>query len=58
MPGTHELWLVAVSIVVAAQGVYVGLTLAMQVGEANGLRRALVAGSSCCSRSARSNRHS
>ena len=46
MPVTHELWLVALSIVVAIQGAYVGLSMAVQVGAANGLRqRLLLAGS-------------
>src|SRR5262245_8380606 len=39
MPVTHEPWLVALSLVVAIQGAYVGLTLALQVGDAIGLRR-------------------
>jgi hypothetical protein len=39
MPVTHELWLVVLSIVVAIQGAYVGLSMAVQVGEAVGLRR-------------------
>src|SRR6266851_10209172 len=39
MPVTHEPWLVALSVVVAIQGSYVGLSLAVQVGEAAGLRR-------------------
>ena len=42
MPVTHEPWLVALSIVVAIQGAYVGLSLAVQVGEAAGLRRRLL----------------
>src|SRR5581483_11878994 len=42
MPVTHEPWLVALSLVVAIQGAYVGLTLAVQVGEAVGLRRRLL----------------
>jgi NO-binding membrane sensor protein with MHYT domain len=42
---THEPWLVALSLVVAIQGAYVGLSLAVQVGGASGLRqRALLAG--------------
>ena len=46
MPVTHELWLVALSIVVAIQGAYVGLSMAVQVGAAIGLRqRLLLAGS-------------
>jgi NO-binding membrane sensor protein with MHYT domain len=42
MPVTHEPWLVALSLVVAIQGAYVGLTLSLQVGEAIGLRRRLL----------------
>jgi diguanylate cyclase len=42
MPVTHELWLVALSLVVAIQGAYVGLTLALQVGGEVGLRRRLL----------------
>ncbi len=42
MPVTHEPWLVALSLVVAIQGAYVGLSLAVQVGEAVGLRRRLL----------------
>lgn len=42
---THDPWLVALSIVVAMQGAYVGLSLAGRVGAAEGLRRrALVLG--------------
>ncbi|WP_349369473.1 MHYT domain-containing protein [Salinarimonas sp.] len=42
---THDPWLVALSIVVAMQGAYVGLSLAGRVGDAGGLRRrALVLG--------------
>jgi len=45
MPVTHEPWLVALSLIVAIQGSYVGLSLAVQVGEAVGVRRrALLAG--------------
>ena len=36
MPVTHEPWLVALSLVVAIQGAYVGLSLAVQVGGAAG----------------------
>jgi NO-binding membrane sensor protein with MHYT domain len=39
MPVTHEPWLVALSLIVAIQGSYVGLSLAVQVGEAVGMRR-------------------
>ena len=39
---THESWLVALSIVVAIQGAYVGLSLAVQVAEAAGVRRRLL----------------
>jgi len=42
MPVTHEPWLVALSLVVAIQGAYVGLTLALQVGDAVGVRRRLL----------------
>ena len=42
MPVTHEPWLVALSLVVAIQGAYVGLTLSLPVGEAIGLRRRLL----------------
>ena len=45
MPVTHEPWLVALSLVVAIQGAFVGLSLAVQVGEAAGARRRwLIAG--------------
>ena len=42
MPVTHEPWLVALSVVVAIQGAYVGLSLAVQVAEAAGVRRRLL----------------
>src|ERR1700722_300517 len=42
MPVTHEPWLVALSLFVAIQGSYVGLSLAVQVGDATGLRRRLL----------------
>ncbi len=42
MPVTHEPWLVALSLIVAIQGSYVGLSLAVQVGEAVGVRRRVV----------------
>lgn len=42
MPVTHEPWLVALSLIVAIQGAYVGLSLAVQVGGAHGLRRRLL----------------
>jgi NO-binding membrane sensor protein with MHYT domain len=42
MPVTHEPWLVALSLFLAIQGSYVGLSLAVQVGEAIGLRRRLL----------------
>src|SRR5262245_56890540 len=38
----HEPWLVVLSLVVAIQGAYVGLSLAVQVAEAVGLRRRLL----------------
>lgn len=42
MPVTHEPWLVALSLVVAIQGAYVGLSLAIQIGAAVGVRRRLL----------------
>jgi NO-binding membrane sensor protein with MHYT domain len=42
MPVTHEPWLVALSFVMAIQGSYVGLSLAVQVGASTGLRRRLL----------------
>src|ERR1700674_4859133 len=42
MPVTHEPWLVALSIVMAVQGAYVGLNLAVQIGDAVGMRRRLL----------------
>jgi NO-binding membrane sensor protein with MHYT domain len=42
MPVTHEPWLVALSLIVAIQGAYVGLSLAVQVGGAVGLRRRML----------------
>jgi NO-binding membrane sensor protein with MHYT domain/DNA-binding LytR/AlgR family response regulator len=42
MPVTHEPWLVALSLFLAIQGSYVGLSLAVQVGAATGLRRRLL----------------
>jgi NO-binding membrane sensor protein with MHYT domain len=42
MPVTHERWLVALSLIVAIQGAYVGLSLAVQVAESTGLRRRLL----------------
>lgn len=42
MPVTHEPWLVAPSLFLAIQGSYVGLSLAVQVGDAIGLRRRLL----------------
>jgi NO-binding membrane sensor protein with MHYT domain len=42
MPVTHEPWLVALSLVVAIQGAYVGLSLAVQVGGATGVRQRLL----------------
>jgi NO-binding membrane sensor protein with MHYT domain len=41
MPVTHEPWLVALSLAVAIQGSYVGLSLAVRLGETEGLRRRL-----------------
>jgi diguanylate cyclase len=42
MPVTYETWLVALSIVMAIQGAYVGLSLAVQIAEATGVRRRLL----------------
>ncbi len=42
MPITHEPWLVMLSLIVAIQGAYVGLSLAVQVGDATGARRRLL----------------
>lgn len=42
MPVTHEPWLVALSLFVAIQGAYVGLSLAVQLGAAFGVRRRLL----------------
>jgi NO-binding membrane sensor protein with MHYT domain len=42
MSVTHEPWLVVLSLLVAIQGAYVGLTLALQVSDAFGLRRRLL----------------
>jgi len=42
MPVTYEPWLVLLSIVVAIQGAYVGLSLAVQIGDAHGVRRRLL----------------
>jgi diguanylate cyclase len=42
MPVPYETWLVALSIVMAIQGAYVGLSLAVQIGTATGVRRRLL----------------
>src|SRR6202050_3258000 len=42
MPVTYERWLVLLSIVMATQGAYVGLSLAVQIGDAHGVRRRLL----------------
>src|SRR5271168_2266714 len=42
MPVTYESWLVLLSIVTAIQGAYVGLSLAVQIGAAAGMRRRLL----------------
>src|ERR1700684_1000949 len=42
MPVTYERWLVLLSIVMAIQGAYVGLSLAVQIGDAHGVRRRLL----------------
>ena len=47
MPVTHEPWLVALSVLLAIQGAYVGLSLAVQTGRAIGAqRRVLLAAAS------------
>jgi len=42
MPVTYATWLVLLSIVMAIQGAYVGLSLAVQIAEATGVRRRLL----------------
>jgi diguanylate cyclase len=42
MPVTYEAWLVLLSIVMAIQGAYVGLSLAVQISQASGARRRLL----------------
>ena len=42
MPVTYEAWLVLLSIVMAIQGAYVGLSLALQIDGASGTRRRLL----------------
>jgi NO-binding membrane sensor protein with MHYT domain len=42
MPVTYEAWLVLLSIVMAIQGAYVGLSLAVQIAAASGARRRLL----------------
>src|SRR6202040_2890855 len=42
MPVSYETWLVLLSIVMAVQGAYVGLSLAVQIGDATGMRRRLL----------------
>jgi diguanylate cyclase len=42
MPVTYETWLVLLSIVMAIQGAYVGLSVAVQIGTATGMRRRLL----------------
>jgi diguanylate cyclase len=42
MPVAYETWLVLLSIVMAIQGAYVGLSLAVQIGAATGMRRRLL----------------
>lgn len=39
MPVAYESWLVVLSVVMAIQGAYVGLSLAVQIGGATGMRR-------------------
>src|ERR1700740_3369189 len=42
MPISHEPWLGVLSLLVAIQGAYVGLSLAVQIGSAEGPRRRLL----------------
>src|ERR1700685_3172193 len=42
MPVSYETWLVLLPIVMAIQGAYVGLSLAVQIGQATGMRRRLL----------------
>ena len=42
MPVTYQTWLVLLSIVMAVQGAYVGLSLAVQIADATGVRRRLL----------------
>jgi len=42
MAVTYQPWLVLLSVVMAVQGAYVGLSLAVQIGEAEGVRRRLL----------------
>jgi NO-binding membrane sensor protein with MHYT domain len=42
VPVTYQPWLVLLSFVMAIQGAYVGLSLAVQVGDASGMRRRLL----------------
>ena len=42
MPVTYATWLVLLSIVMAIQGAYVGLSLAVQIADATGMRRRLL----------------
>ncbi|HML07157.1 MAG TPA: MHYT domain-containing protein [Xanthobacteraceae bacterium] len=42
MPVTYQAWLVLLSIVMAIQGAYVGLSLAVQITDATGVRRRLL----------------
>src|SRR5262245_27390876 len=46
---THEPWLVVLSVIVAIQGAYDGLSLATRVAEASGLRRRLLLAASALS---------
>ena len=42
MPVTYQPWLVLLSIVMAIQGAYVGLSLSIQIGDAAGMRRRML----------------
>src|ERR1700685_3492307 len=50
MPVSYETWLVLLSIVMAIQGAYVGLSLAVQIGQATGMRRRLLLAGAAFSR--------
>src|SRR6204780_495041 len=49
MPVTYESWLVLLSIGMAIQGAYVGLSLAVQISTAAGIRRRMLLAGAACS---------